>query len=205
MWLNRPWRGDKLRLAVNANVPDGICVSRVRPCSPSFDARRDAQWRLYRYCVWLASWCPPQIEPWVWWNKVSHWDMDLFAAGCRLLEGRHDFSAFCRQSEVPENPWRRLYSVRFRRRGPLVVVAVCGDAFLTNMVRIMMGNLDDVSRGKRSLDWLAGLLEGGRRSSSAMTAPPSGLTLWRVGYRPKARYNQLSSRLGKEEGHVFIR
>lgn len=183
--MNRQWREDKLRLAVNAHLPEGMTVSQVRSRPFDFDARRDAQWRQYRYFVWNAPWCPPYLRPYVWWRKGRPWDMELFDKGCRLLEGRHDFSAFCRLSEVPENPWRRLYWLRWRRRGPMTVLALCGDAFLTNMVRIILGNLDEVARGHQSLSWFQSLLEGASRTDSAMTAPASGLFFWRIGYRAK--------------------
>ena len=73
--------------------------------------------------------------------------------------------------------------MRYIRRGRLSAFRIRGDAFLTNMVRIMIGNLDAVASGRRTLSWLEGLLDGASRGDSAMTAPPNGLFFWKVGYK----------------------
>ncbi len=182
-WMDRDWEPRRLLLALNAHLPEGAAVTSVRPRREDFDARRDALWREYAYFVWQGSFCYPHLRPLVWWKKKEDWQWDRLLQACQLLEGRHDFSAFCRQAEVPENPVRRIHFVRPLRRGALTVFRIRGDAFLTNMVRIMVGNLHWVACGKRPLSWLAGLLQGGRRSESAVTVPPSGLFFWRVGYR----------------------
>ncbi len=181
--MSREWQPRRLLLALNANVPQGMAVVSVRPRSGDFNARRSALWREYAYFVWRGSFCYPMMRPYVWWKKKDNWDHSRICAACRLLEGTHDFSAFCRADMLPENPIRRMHFVRCIRRGNLTIFRIRGDAFLTNMVRIMVGNLDAVGSGARSLSWLASLLEGGKREDSAMTVPTSGLFFWRVGYK----------------------
>ncbi len=181
--LGREWQPRKLLLALNANLADGIAVTSVRPRPHDFDARRSALWREYAYFVWRGSYCYPMIKPYVWWKKKDNWDHSKIRAACRLLEGTHDFSAFCRADMLPDNPIRRMHFVRCIRRGKLTIFRIRGDAFLTNMVRIMVGNLDAVGSGARSLSWLASLLEGGKREDSAKTVPTSGLFFWKAGYK----------------------
>ena len=65
----------------------------------------------------------------------------------------------------------------------MTVLSVRAPSFLMNMVRIIVGNVDAVARGKESLDWLEALLAGDERSRSAVTAPACGLYFWRAGYR----------------------
>ncbi|MDY4032784.1 MAG: tRNA pseudouridine(38-40) synthase TruA [Pyramidobacter sp.] len=181
--MDRAWEPRRLLLALNANLPEGAAVASVRERPFEFDARRDALWREYAFFVWRGSFCYPMTKPYVWWKKRDDWDHDLIRRGCALLEGRHDFSAFCRAGDLPENAVRRMHFVRYICRGRLSVFRVRGDAFLTNMVRIMIGNLDAVASGRRSLSWLGDLLRGASRSDSAMTAPPEGLFFWKVGYK----------------------
>ena len=78
---------------------------------------------------------------------------------------------------------RTLERVRCRRWGPITVLSVRAPSFLMNMVRIIVGNVDAVARGKEPLDWLEALLAGDERSRSAVTAPACGLYFWRAGYR----------------------
>ncbi len=181
--MDREFSPRRLLLALNANVPDGMTVVSVQSRPSDFDARRSALWREYAFFVWRGSFCYPMLRPYVWWKKKDNWDPDRIRAACRLLEGRHDFSAFCRADMLPENPIRRMHFVRCVQRGNLSIFRIRGDAFMTNMVRIMVGNLDAVGSGARSLSWLASLLEGGHREDSAQTLPPAGLFLWRVGYK----------------------
>ncbi len=182
-WMGRPWEPHKLLLAVNAHLPDGASIVSVQRRHDNFDARRDALWREYAYFVWRGSFCYPHLIESVWWKKKDDWDRELLRQACGLLEGRHDFSAFCRQAEVPENAVRRIHFVRCFHKGHLTVFRIRGDAFLTNMVRIMVGNLDWVASGRRPLGWLQDLLKGGLRSDSSATAPATGLYFWKVGYR----------------------
>ncbi|BDF77829.1 tRNA pseudouridine synthase A [Pyramidobacter piscolens W5455] len=181
--LDREWEPRRLLLALNANLPEGAAVASVRERPIGFDARRDALWREYAFFVWRGPFCYPMMKPYVWWKKKDDWDHDLIRRGCALLEGRHDFSAFCRAGDLPENAVRRMHFVRYIRRGRLSAFRIRGDAFLTNMVRIMIGNLDAVASGRRTLSWLEGLLDGASRGDSAMTAPPNGLFFWKVGYK----------------------
>ncbi len=188
--LEKEWAPERLRLAVNFHLPEDVRVVKVFPVAADFDARRSALWREYRYFVWHGWVCPPHLSGRVWWRK-SDWDMEAARRACRLLEGEHDFRAFCRTGECPERSVRTLNRVRLQRWGAMSVLTVRAPSFLMNMVRILVGNVDAVARthwsspgGKRRpLSWLEGLLNGGERSDSAMTVPACGLWFWRAAYR----------------------
>ena len=180
--MDRDWAPDRLQLAANFHLPEDVRVMGVYPVSERFDARRSALWREYRYFIWHGWVCPPHLNGLVWWRKVP-WAIDRARAACRLLEGEHDFRAFCKTGECPERSVRTLERVRCRRWGPMTVLSVRAPSFLMNMVRIIVGNVDAVARGKESLNWLEALLAGDERSRSAVTAPACGLYFWRAGYR----------------------
>ena len=173
---------DKLGMALNFYLPEDIRVMRVSRVSSSFNARRSALWREYRYFIYHGYVCPPVLNDYVWWRKGRTWDMDIAREACRMIQGRHNFSAFCRAVECPPDPFRTVDSVRLRNRGSLSIITVRAQSFLTNMVRIIVGNINAVALKKEPLSWLEGLLDGGERSDSAMTAPACGLWFWRVNY-----------------------
>jgi len=77
---------------------------------------------------------------------------------------------------------RTVLSCDVARRGSLLVVGVEGTGFLWNMVRIIVGTLIDVGRGRIPDDAPARMLAIGDRTAGGMTAPPGGLTLLRVIY-----------------------
>lgn len=183
--LSKDWRPDKLMLAVNANLPVGIQFMNTAEVPSDFNARFDTISREYVYFIWNSRTVYPHIEPFVCHLKARGYDWKLAADACHFLEGEHDFSAFCKKNEVPENAMRTLQSVKLRKRGDLVWLYVKGNAFLMNMIRIMLGNLEIVALGKRPPEWIKELLDGGIREDGGRTFPPSGLFFRRVNYEKK--------------------
>ena len=175
------WETRRLLLAMNAHLPDDIRIMDVRRVEESFDARRSALWREYRYFIYHGSSCLAPLRAFVWWNRYN-WDLEQVRGACRLITGRHDFRAFCKAAECPENSVRTLLRVSCKRVGRMTMLQVRGEAFLNNMVRIIVGNLDRVGRREVTPEWIGGLLSGASRIESGTTAPSSGLFLWRVGY-----------------------
>jgi len=177
----RNWDTRRLLLAMNAHLPLDIRIMNAWHVDESFDARNSALWREYRYFIYHGSSCLAPIRPFVWWNRFF-WDLEKVRIACRLMIGSHDFRAFCKATECPENSVRTLLRVSCKRIGRMTMLQVRGDAFLNNMVRIMVGNLDRVGRGEIAPERMRELLSGVSRIESGMTAPSSGLFFWRVGY-----------------------
>ena len=173
---------EKLRLAMNYYLPEDIRVMKIFRVESDFDARRSALWREYRYFMWHGWVCPPALNNYVWWRKGKSWDMEIARQACAMIQGRHNFRAFCRAGECPEDSFRTIDRLRIRNRGPLSIITVRARSFLTNMVRIIVGNLNEAALGKKPLSWLEGLLSGGERAESAMTVPACGLWFWKVYY-----------------------
>ncbi|MDR1581084.1 MAG: tRNA pseudouridine(38-40) synthase TruA, partial [Synergistaceae bacterium] len=168
---SREWEPRRLVLAINAHLPKSVSVMKAYAVKDGFDARRSALSREYRYFIWNASTCCPHIKPYVYWLHGTHYDWDAAAAAASLMEGRHDFGAFCRAADRPDNTVRTVKRALIRRRGSLVTFKITADAYLTNMVRIAAGNLLSIAEHKRDADWLESLLNGGERSESSRTLP----------------------------------
>lgn len=65
-----------------------------------------------------------------------------------------------------------------------IAVEAEADGFLYTMVRVIVGTLVEVGRGARPENWPAEVLRAGRRAAAGPTAPPQGLFLVHVEYRP---------------------
>jgi len=76
----------------------------------------------------------------------------------------------------------RFPRLEVERQGPLITFDIEATAFLKNMVRIIVGTLVDVGRGRIGADAPERMLATGDRSAGGMTAPAAGLTLLRVIY-----------------------
>ncbi len=167
--------------AANAHLPETIRIRKIAPVPDDFDPRRHAIWREYRYFLWNGRGFLPHMKGLCWINRFP-WDDAAVRRAIALLRGTHDFKAFCKTGECPANSRRSVLHAGFRRRGKVGIITIRANAFLMNMVRIIVGDLDSVGRGKRPAEWMKELLSGLSRDSSDATAPPEGLYLWRVGY-----------------------
>ena len=181
--MDKEWEPNRLMMAANFHLPPYVTLTDIREVPEHFNARRSALWREYRYFVWHGSSCLPHLRDFVWWQK-RYWDEEKVRAACRLLEGKHDFRAFFKTGECPQDSTRTHSRVRYKKIGKLSLIILRAPSFLMNMVRIIMGNIDKIGRGDEPLPWLEELLSSGAsRTSSAMTAPACGLYFWRVAYK----------------------
>ncbi len=181
--LEKIFTPEKLRLAINFYLPEDIRIMKIYHVPEEFSARYSAVSREYKYFIWNDYVCPPFMNNFVWWRKGHEWDMTLAKKACEMIQGRHNFKAFCRAGECPDDPYRTIDTLRIRKRGKLSIISIKAQSFLTNMVRIIVGNINEIALGKRNPEWLEGLLSGSERIESAMNVPACGLWFWKVIYK----------------------
>ena len=100
----------------------------------------------------------------------------------RAFIGTHDFSAFCNAGGTTLDNVRTIYGFKAERHGDLVEMRVCGNGFLYNMVRIMMGTIMNIETGLLPKGSIPSMIESKNRENSGMTAPACGLYLTEVFY-----------------------
>jgi tRNA pseudouridine38-40 synthase len=193
--------------ALNASLPEDAAIVSVERVEAGFHARFDARWREYRYRLWIGN-REPLAQRQVWMAPGSL-DAERMNAAAAVLVGEHDFGAFAgsgqgvpwsTRQEAPRGSIRRIYVAELLRidpwwaepvrQGQLLEFRIVADAYLPKMVRNIVGALVEVGRGNRPPVWIDELLALRDRRCAAGTAPPQGLTLWRVGYgteRPLVR------------------
>ncbi|MBQ3645854.1 MAG: tRNA pseudouridine(38-40) synthase TruA [Synergistaceae bacterium] len=181
--MEKVFTPEKLRLAINFYLPEDIRIMKIFNVPEDFNARYSAILREYKYFIYHDSVCPPMLNNFVWWRKGRKWDFELVKEACKLIEGRHDFKAFCRAVECPEDSFRTVESLKIRNKGNLSIISIKAKSFLTNMVRIIIGNINSIAIGRNNLEWLKDLLNGRERENSEMTAPACGLWFWKVKYK----------------------
>ena len=177
---------DRLVRRLARLLPPDVRVRAVRPVPAAFDARFGALRRHYRYRVATAPHGADPLRA----RDTLAWphpfDLDAVNAASERLIGEHDFAAFCRRREGATTV-RALQELRWTGTDDgVATAAVAADAFCHSMVRSLVGALLDVGRGRRAVDWPAGLLTRRRRASEVPVAPAHGLTLVAVDYPPDA-------------------
>lgn len=158
-----------------------IAVIRVVERPASFSARRDALARTYRYRI-LNRVAPSPLSA----GRVFHvgaaLDLDAMQTAAQALIGENDFAAFCATESRHKGTRRNVKSLEVRRSGDFIDVVLTADSFLHNMVRIVVGTLIEVGRGRRRAPDVGAVLASRDRKRAGFTAPAHGLYLERVDY-----------------------
>ena len=178
--------GKRFYRSLAAIVPDDISILGVYKAREGFSARFDAIARHYRYRICAGNARPVLAWDHAWWHRAPL-DVAAMSEGSRHLLGEHDFKSFCRASSAIGKPTRRcvisLDVSEVEECGErLVVVDVCGNAFLHSMVRTMVGTLVEVGRGHRDPAWVKEVLDACDRRAAGSCAPAKGLTFLGVDY-----------------------
>lgn len=175
--------------ALNFHLPDDIRVIASEEVAEDFHARFDATYRRYRYLIGLRRSALYQNLRYEIEGDVAVEHLKRAAA---LLPGRHDFAPFCVVSSRQENNECEIYRSAWRKIGSLLVYEVRGNRFLHSMVRSLVGSMLNIA-GHRSdnhpdnltLESFADIIHGSIQTRVPFTAPPHGLYLVAVGYKPE--------------------
>jgi tRNA pseudouridine38-40 synthase len=193
--------------ALNARLPQSVRVLRAEHAPPTFHPRFGAREKTYRYQLWNGDVMSPFERAYAW-HVPGPLDVDAMRAAARLFEGRHDFAAFqatgssvttterevavsrivdCglrigEESALESAPESAIQSAIRNPQSAMLTYEVTGSGFLRHMVRIIVGSLVEVGRGRQPAEWISGVLASRDRTGAGPTAPPHGLFLVRVEY-----------------------
>jgi len=167
--------------ALNANLPEDICVRAVEPAADDFHARYSAIRKRYEYRI-LNRPERSALERTRAWHVYGKLDLNIMRAAAVHLTGTHDFSSFQGHPTDVENPVCALSTLDILRDGELVRIVLEGDRFLKQMVRAIVGTLVEAGQGKRTPEEIKRILEAKDRRAAGYTAPAQGLYLVSVTY-----------------------
>lgn len=164
---------------LNRLLPRDMAVLDAREVHPDFHARFDARGRLYRYQI--VSTRSPVRERFAWFVRYELEFAVLEKTSSKVL-GRHDFTSFSSAQAEVENFTVNVGKAKWRRKGDTLTFEIEADRFLHNMVRILVGTMVDMARGKMDASSFTDILRARDRRRAGRTAPPQGLFLVKVTY-----------------------
>jgi tRNA pseudouridine38-40 synthase len=166
-----------IRRGLNSLLPATICIREATEVPETFHPRFSAIGKHYRYTI-LARPDRSALERERAWHVARPIDLDRLRAAAAPLIGEHDFAALRAAGCSARTTTRRIDSIEVTGDGDLVHLDVRGNAFLRNMVRIIVGTL--VERPDPAQ--VSEILDGLDRTKAGITAPAHGLTLVSVRY-----------------------
>jgi len=173
--------GEDLARRLNGVGPDDVAVTAASVVADGFDARGDARSRSYVYRILTRS-SPSPLERGraLWWPHRL--DIDALEQCADALAGKHDFTAFTPTQTDHVHFERNVLTAAWERNNDILTFRITADAFMRNMVRVLVGTMLEVANHRRTPESLKQLLQGAPRNAAGDTAPPHGLYLESVSY-----------------------
>ncbi|MCT4594525.1 MAG: tRNA pseudouridine(38-40) synthase TruA [Anaeromicrobium sp.] len=172
---------ERIPVALNSILPDDIAIINAELAEENFHARYDAVGKKYIYKIYNDPYRSPL------WRNYAYYvgdelDLDKMIKASKAFIGTHDFIGFMSSGSSVVDTVRTIYDLRIHREGPLITIEIKGNGFLYNMVRIIVGTLVEVGKGKKSVDEMGKIIESRSRKRAGHTAPAQGLYLSHVYY-----------------------
>ncbi len=179
--LNAEIAGEKLADALNQRLPDDVSVIKSAVAPQGFDSNRSAKKKTYLYKMYFSPRHNPLSDRYAVWVKGAP-DLNKMREAAQAFIGEHDFAAYCASGSQVKTTVRTIYSFEIKEEGGFVNVEVCGNGFLYNMVRTLVGTALWYALDRLSEADIQASLENGDRNKVGKTMPAKGLTLKSVDY-----------------------
>ena len=160
----------------------GISILSIANKKKDFHSRFSAKERKYLYII-VNREAPLTFYQDKAWHVRNKLNLNLMKRGAKILEGKHNFSAYRSSSCGAKSPLRTLKKIQIIRRDQeRLEITFISQSFLQQQVRSMVGCLKYVGEKKWTLKKFVNVMNSKKRVLCAPPAPPQGLYLSRVIY-----------------------
>ena len=172
----------------NHNLPQDIRALTIKEVDAKFNIIKNSKIKEYIYLFTFGEKCHPFCAP-IMTTILDDLDIELMKTGAKLFEGEHYFKAYCFKAtdngiydrevltcEIVENT---IYTANYFPKKSFIF-RVRGKGFMRNQIRLMMGTLIDLGKGKLSLEDIKTSLLHHNTIKMEYIAPASGLILNKV-------------------------
>lgn len=171
---------ERLKHSVSNILKGELAVLHVELVDRDFHATRCAKRKQYSYRI-VNRKLPLVLDYGRAWQVGYHLDLEKMRLAASCLVGRHDFSSFRASGCNAATPVKEIFVSEIAASGDYLTYRVEGSGFLKQMVRIIVGTLVDIGRGRLDAD-MGEIIRACRRADAGVTAPPQGLFLDWVQY-----------------------
>lgn len=169
----------------NHNLPQDIRALDIKEVDEKFNIIQNSKIKEYLYLFAYGQKCHPFCAP-IMTTILDELDIELMKIGAKLFEGEHYIKSYCYKPtdqgvytrtiltcELVENT---IYTANYFPEKSYML-RVRGKGFMRNQIRLMMGTLIDLGKGKLSIEDIKVSLIPESNVKMNYIAPASGLIL----------------------------
>lgn len=171
----------EIKRYLNRYLPQDISVIEVQRVPERFHARLNAKKKTYLYQIHNEEHGNPFLRKYSM-HLSQKLDLDAMRKAAAYFLGSHDFTAFSNPRSKTKSMVREIYSIGVKESDGLIQIRICGNGFLHNMVRRIVGVMINAGLGEIKPDSVPTLLAKKQRSDVGITAEACGLILENIEY-----------------------
>ena len=168
----------KLKYKLNSVLPSSIAFSELRKVSSQFHARFSAISREYKYYIKLNK---NPFEDKSWWVRQPL-DLNSMEIASKFLLNYKDFTSFSKLHTDVKTNLCEIIKMNITNDENNIVITICANRFLRNMVRAIVGTLVEIGLGKLDPNEMKRIIESKDRRNAGSSAPAKGLFLNKIKY-----------------------
>lgn len=174
----------------NQNLPQDIRAINIKEVDAEFNIIKNSKIKEYLYLFTYGEKCHPFCAP-IMTTILDDLDIDLMKKGAKLFEGTHYLKSYCYKPtdsgiynrdilccEIIENT---IYTANYFPKHTYIL-KVKGQGFMRNQIRLMMGTLIDLGKGKLTLQDIEDSFIPNLNIKMNYIAPASGLILNKIDF-----------------------
>ncbi|WP_147678800.1 tRNA pseudouridine synthase A [Algibacter pacificus] len=174
----------------NTNLPQDIRALDIKEVDAKFNIIQNSKIKEYLYLFAFGEKCHPFCAP-IMTTILDDLDIELMKQGAKLFEGENYLKSYCykptdngvytREILLCELVENTIYTANYFPE-KTYILRVQGQGFMRNQIRIMMGTLIDLGKGKLTLQDIKESLKPESTIKMNYIAPASGLILKNIDF-----------------------
>lgn len=174
----------------NRNLPQDIRALEIKEVDAKFNIIQNSKIKEYIYLFAHGEKCHPFCAP-IMTTILDALDIELMKEGAKLFEGENYLKSYCykptdngiytREILLCELVENTMYTANYFPK-ETYILRVQGQGFMRNQIRLMMGTLIDLGKGKLSLQDIRDSLKPDNDIKMNYIAPASGLILKNIDF-----------------------
>lgn len=174
---------DKLCISLNGILSQDVAVKNAYLVPDDFHSRFSAIKREYLYLIYRYPLRTPFMRYRAMW--INHpIEIEYIREASSYLIGEKDFCSFCKKISAEKGTVRKIEAIDVIESDDVIRIKLRANAFLHNMIRIIIGTIVQMHRENREPAYINEILNKLNRDYSGFTAPPYGLYLNEITYDP---------------------